>query len=248
AAFMSTVSTLINWSASYLTNDIYARFLRPRAGDRELVAAARVASVIVTVIGATAAFYAHNVTTVYRLILAVGTGPGLVLILRWYWWRINAWAELTAMVAGFLLGAFFMWRIADFGMVLTLTAVASLAVWVPVMLLTRPESEEKLEAFYRRVRPGGPGWRRQRERTGLPSAQDLRRDLARVGAGLMVLFGAMFSIGGLLLLRYTTMVIMAVVGVVGYFWLHALGRPREADEFAGPGPEAGVSRVPGPGQ
>jgi SSS family solute:Na+ symporter len=236
AAFMSTVSTLINWSASYLTNDIYARFLRPRAGDRELVAAARIASVIVTVIGATAAFYAHNVTTVYRLILAVGTGPGLVLILRWYWWRINAWAELTAMVAGFLLGAFFMWRIADFGMVLTLTAVTSLAIWVPVMFLTRPEEEDKLEAFYRRVRPGGPGWRRQRQRTGVEPAQDLRRDLARVGAGLMVLFGAMFSIGGLLLLRYTVAFVMAGLGVVGYLLLRRLGRPR------------GVSPVPGPGQ
>ncbi|MFW5947957.1 MAG: sodium:solute symporter family protein, partial [Gemmatimonadota bacterium] len=105
AAFMSTVSTAINWAASYITNDLYARFARPDAGDRELVWFARVASVLVTALGATAAFYAESVATVYRLILAVGTGPGLVLILRWYWWRINAWAELAAMVAGFLVGA-----------------------------------------------------------------------------------------------------------------------------------------------
>jgi solute:Na+ symporter, SSS family len=95
AAFMSTMSTLINWSASYMTNDLYARFMRPKASQRELVFAARVASVIVMAIAGFAAFQATSIATVYRLILAVGTGPGLVLILRWYWWRVNAYAELV---------------------------------------------------------------------------------------------------------------------------------------------------------
>jgi Na+/proline symporter len=227
AAFMSTVSTLINWSASYMTNDLYARFMRPDASQKELVLAARVASVIVAVIGAFAAFSAQDIATVYRLILAVGTGPGLVLILRWYWWRINAWAELAAMVAGFVVGlvtSVGMLRIDDFGMRLMVTAGITLIIWVPVMLVTKPESEEKLESFYRRVRPGGPGWRRQRERTGIASDQDLGLDVLRVLAGLLLLLGLMFGVGGLVMLRPTTAAVMFTMATTGLLWLRALRR------------------------
>ena len=104
AAFMSTVSTSINWGASYLTNDIYRRFLKPDAAQGELVAVGRITSVLVTVFGALAALYATDVRTVFRLVIAIGTGPGLVLILRWFWWRINAAAELAAMLSGFVIG------------------------------------------------------------------------------------------------------------------------------------------------
>jgi Na+/proline symporter len=205
AAFMSTVSTLINWSASYLTSDVYARFMRPGAGDRELVLAGRVASVVVTVLGAAAAFYAENVTTLFRLIIAVGTGPGLVLILRWFWWRINAWAEVAAMLAGFGVGLGTslvpILRVEDFGLRLLVTSVASLAIWCPVMFLTRPESPEVLESFYRRVRPGGAGWQKVRDATGVEPESRMGRDLLRVAAGIALLFGLMFAVGGALLLR-----------------------------------------------
>ncbi len=205
AAFMSTVSTTINWSASYLTHDLYVRFARPRASTRERVVAARVASVVVTALGAAAAFYSENVTTLFRLIIAVGTGPGLVLILRWFWWRVNAPAELAAMVAGFLVGlgtsVVPVLTISDFGLRLLVTAGITTAVWLPVMWLTRPESDERLDEFYRRVRPGGPGWAVQRARTGVQPDGSLGADLTRVGAGLLILFGAMFAVGGAVLLR-----------------------------------------------
>ncbi len=237
AAFMSTVSTLINWSASYVTNDLYARFLRPQAGDRELVAAGRAASLLVTVLGAAAAFFADSVTSVFRLIIAIGTGPGLVLILRWYWWRINAWAELSAMLAGFLVGAGTslvpVIQIPDFGLRLVVTALASIAVWVPVMLLTPPESEEKLDEFYVRVRPGGPGWRRQRERTGVEPDQDLVRDLGRVAAGLLLLFGLMFAVGSALLLRWPTLLVASLSAGVGAVWLRRMGDSVEDSHSAG---------------
>lgn len=230
AAFMSTMSTLINWSASYMTNDLYHRFVRPQATQKELVFAARVSSAIVTAIAAFAAFQADSIATVYRLILAVGTGPGLVLILRWYWWRINAWAELSAMLAGFIVGfltsvdnPIYTLKIADFGMRLFVTAGVTLLVWVPIMLATKPESDEKLDAFYRRVRPGGPGWKRQRERTGEAPVQDLAADIQRVGAGVMILFGLMFATGALLLYRWTTLVAMLVMTVVGLLWLRRSG-------------------------
>lgn len=241
AAFMSTVSTLINWSASYITNDLYARFLRPNASQKELVLSARVASVIVTAIGAYAAFNSQSVAEVYRLILAVGTGPGLVLILRWYWWRINAWAELAAMLAGFVVGfltsveiPFNPFTIGDFGLRLFVTAAASFVIWFPVMFLTKPESDEKLDAFYARVRPGGPGWKRQRERTGIPPAQDLGRDILRIVAGLLVLFGLLFGIGAVLLLRPATAVVSTLVAVVGLVWLYRLGKPLTAPPMPEP--------------
>lgn len=230
AAFMSTMSTLINWSASYMTNDLYGRFMRPKATQKELVFAARVSSAIVTAIAAFAAFQADSIATVYRLILAVGTGPGLVLILRWYWWRINAWAELSAMLAGFVVGfltsvdnPIYTLKIADFGMRLFVTAGVTLIVWVPIMLATKPESDEKLDAFYRRVRPGGPGWARQRERTGVPAAQNLRADIQRVCAGVLILFGLMFATGSLLLYRWGTLVGMLVMTVAGLLWLRRVG-------------------------
>ncbi|MBW3656253.1 MAG: Na+:solute symporter [Gemmatimonadetes bacterium] len=227
AAFMSTVSTLINWGASYLTNDVYARFIKPDATQQQLVRAARVASALVTVLGATAAFFSDDVGTVFRLTIAIGTGPGLVLILRWFWWRVNAWAELAAMVGGALVGfgttIVPVIKIEDFGVRLTVTLLITTAIWVPVMLLTRPEPDEKLDAFYARVRPGGPGWRRQRERTGLEPAQDLGRDLLRVVAGLLLLFGSMFSLGGALFLRWNVFAIAGSVAVAGLLWLRALG-------------------------
>jgi len=248
AAFMSTVSTLINWSASYMTNDLYARFLRPQATQRELVFAARVASLIVTIIAGWAAFQAQSIATVYRLILAVGTGPGLVLILRWYWWRINAWAELASMVAGFVVGfltsidnPIYSLKIEDFGLRLIVTAGITLAIWVPIMLLTKPESDEKLDAFYARARPGGPGWRRQRERTGIQPAQDLGKDCLRVVAGLFILFGAMFAIGGALLLRWGTALAMTIVFLAGVIWLRRLGHT----QIAPPQPEAPTHPAPG---
>jgi len=229
---MSTVSTLINWSASYLTNDVYLRFLRPAASNREQVLAGRAASVLVTVLGAAAAFHAENVTTLFRLIIAVGTGPGAVLVLRWFWWRVNAWTELAAMLAGFVIGlstsVFPLLQIADFGLRITVTATLSAVVWLVIMWLTPPESEDTLEAFYLRVRPGGPGWARQRAATGVAASHPLGRDLVRSIAGLAVLFGLMFAVGGALLLRPGVAVGNAALAVVGGVLLRRLA-PRETE-------------------
>ncbi|MGF1535129.1 MAG: sodium:solute symporter family protein [Elainellaceae cyanobacterium] len=230
AAFMSTVSTLINWGASYLTNDLYARFFRPQATQSELVTAGRLASVAVTLLGAIAAFFAQDVATVFRLVIAIGTGPGLVLILRWLWWRINAAAELAAMVAGFVIGfatsVVPVVQIEDFGWRLTVTSLLTAAIWIMVMLATPPESPEVLSAFYRRIRPPGPGWRSQQLETGLPPAQSLVNSLGCVVAGVLLLFGSMFALGGFLLLQPLTGWISLVVAAVAGFWLRRLSRRR----------------------
>ena len=249
AAFMSTVSTLINWGASYLTNDLYARFLRPQAEQRELVWAARVSSIVVTLLSAVAAFYAQDVRTVFRLVIAIGTGPGLVLVLRWFWWRINAAAELAAMLAGFAIGLtttiapsvaeFAATRnlplletvannlsVEDFGRRLMVTTGITALVWVSAMVLTPPESDTTLDAFYLKVRPGGPGWKRQQARTGVAPAQDLGKDLLRVLAALMLLFGLMFAVGGFLLLNSWLGFAMLGLAAIGRYWLKTLGSAR----------------------
>ncbi|HLU25478.1 MAG TPA: sodium:solute symporter family protein [Longimicrobiales bacterium] len=256
AAFMSTVSTQINWGASYITSDLYRRFLRPDASQRELVCVGRFASVVLVALAGWVAFHAQDIGTIFTFIIAIGTGPGAVLILRWFWWRINAWAEIASMAAGLLIALFLYtptvdWStwgaigrpmlaiaalarpVSQFGNagVLAVTAFGTAAVWLTVMALTRPESDETLDAFYRRARPGGPGWRRQRERTGLEPLQDLSTDIRSTICGILVIFGSMFAVGGALFLRWGTALASAATAVAAGVLLRRLRRgaaPRSA--------------------
>ena len=221
AAFMSTISTSINWGASYLSNDLYKRFFRPEASDHELTVVVKIASVVVIILGSITAFYANDIRTIFRIVLAIGTGPGLVLILRWYWFRINAAAELSAMIAGFILGLIstfnptFNMIFSDFGSKLLGISIITGVIWITTMFLTPPEKEETLINFYRHIRPGGRGWYFQQQQTGLKPAQDLRMDLLKVLAALLILFGSMFAIGGFLLLQPITGFISLMLAVFG---------------------------------
>ena len=177
AAFMSTVSTQVNWGASYLVRDIYQRFMNRGAGERRLVLMARLASVLVTVFAAAASFYMADVGRVFRFLILLGNGTGTVLLLRWFWWRVNAWAEWAALVTGTLI-AILATTVPSlvalsFGAKLALTAFGTMAVWVPVMFLAGPEPAEVLDEFYRHARPGGPGWRPVQQRTGASAASPL---------------------------------------------------------------------------
>lgn len=242
AAFMSTISTLINWGASYLTNDLYRRFIRPEATEAQLVRVGRACSVLITALGAAAAFFAQDIGTVFRLIIAIGTGPGVVLILRWFWWRINAWAELASMGAGFFVGVFTtlapVLQVEDFGARLLVITLITTAIWTSVMLLTPPETPQTLERFYRKVRPGGPGWRRQQAQTGLPSTQHLATDALRTLAAALVLFGGMFAVGGFLLLKPDVGLIALLAVVAGLVWLRVLRGRSECGKNGGGGERA----------
>lgn len=230
AAFMSTVSTSINWGASFITNDLYLRFVKPTATQTELVFVGRLSSVLVTVLGAIAAFLATDVATVFRLVIAIGTGSGLVLILRWFWWRVNAAAELSAIVGSFLVGmvtSLSPWfKIEDFGWRIIFITISVTCLWVIVLVLTPPESETTLETFYQKVRPGGPGWSRERMKTGLFPAQDLGLDLQRVLASIFLLLGLLLATGGFLLLQQAIAWISLIVAVIGGVWLRHLSRLR----------------------
>ena len=222
AAFMSTISTQINWGASYLVNDLYYRFMHPGASQGQLIRAGRLASVFITIIGASAAFFSESVGDIFRLVIAIGTGPGVVLILRWFWWRINAAAELAAMIAGFFLGLFTsvvpLLVVEDFGLRLFIIVGITTVVWVSVMYSTSPESDETLERFYAKVKPGGRGWRRIQERMQLPETS-LKGVFVRVVAAAMVLFGLMFTLGAVMLLDFYTGAAMAILTTSGFVLL-----------------------------
>jgi solute:Na+ symporter, SSS family len=203
AAFMSTVSTQVNWGASYAVRDLYQRFVRPAADDRQLVRVSRWATVVITVVAAAASFVASDVGTVFRFMILIGNGTGAVLLLRWFYWRVNAWTEWTALIAGTTL-AILCVVVPDlaaltFGAKLAITALGSMALWLPVMLLTPPEAPQTLERFYARARPGGPGWRVVRERVGGESARPLGADVREAVAQLMMVLGAMLGLGGIVI-------------------------------------------------
>ena len=203
AAFMSTVSTSVNWGASYLTHDLYQRFVRPSAGPRELLLVGQLTTVLLLVLGVITALISDSIGTVFRLVIAIGSGPGVVLVLRWFWWRVNAAAELSAMLCGFFVGVFTsvvpLVRIEDYGVRIAVITGLSAVVWLAVMLSTPPESDAVLERFVRTVRPPGPGWSHLRQRFSVMPMESLPAMLRRFVLACGVLFGGLLGTGGFLL-------------------------------------------------
>ena len=203
AAFMSTVSTSVNWGASYLTHDLYQRFIRPKAGSRELLMVGQLTTVLLLIFGVLTALISDSIGTVFRLVIAIGSGPGVVLVLRWFWWRVNAAAELSAMLCGFFVGLLTsvipVIRIDDYGLRLAAITGVSCVVWLVVMLATPPESDDVLERFVRTVRPPGPGWALLREKFDVKPMESLTWMAQRFVLANVVLFGGLISIGGFLL-------------------------------------------------
>ena len=228
AAFMSTVSTSVNWGASYLTHDLYQRFLRPDASQRELLLVGQLMSVILLVLGVITALISDSIGTVFRLVIAIGTGPGVVLVLRWFWWRINAAAELAAMLCGFVVGLVTsvvpLLQIADYGQRLMVTTGLTALVWLTVMLLTPPESPEVLKRFVQTVRPPGPGWNRWRRRLDVQAFESLSTLMARFLFSSGILFGALLGSGAFLLHQQVWGWTGLVVAAVSLVMLRRLGR------------------------
>ena len=228
AAFMSTVSTSVNWGASYLTHDLYQRFLRPNASQQELLLVGQLMSVMLLVLGVGTALISDSIGTVFRLVIAIGTGPGVVLVLRWFWWRINAAAELAAMLCGFVVGLTTsvvpLFQISDYGQRLMLTTLLTAVVWIMVMLLTPPESPAVLERFVLKVRPPGPGWSRWRRGLEMTASESLSDLIARFLFSSGLLFGALLGSGAFLLHQQLLGWFGLVLAVVSLVLLRATGR------------------------
>jgi len=205
AAYMSTIGTHLNWGASYLVNDVYLRFIRPQASRRAQVIASRIATVTLMLLSLVVMAYLESVEQGWKLLLALGAGTGLVFILRWYWWRINAWSEISAMAASFVTSIVLHFTginavdtsSRDYAIAMVVTVAVTTAVWLGVTFFTAPEPDEVLNRFYRKVRPGGPGWRTVAVRLGFGDDRIPGGALAVVNwvAGVIAVFTALFGVG-----------------------------------------------------
>ncbi len=207
AAYMSTIGTHLNWGASYLVNDVYLRFLNPSAGRRAQVIASRVATVVLMLFSLVVMAYLKSVEQGWKLLIGLGAGTGLVFILRWYWWRINAWSEISAMAAS-LVTSVLLWHAhvdaantssRDYAIAMLINVGVTTAVWLTTTLVTAPESPQTLEKFYRQVRPGGTGWRRVSKRLGFADDSIPGGALSWVNwiAGVVAVYASVFGVGAL---------------------------------------------------
>ena len=214
AAIMSTLSTHLNWGASYLVNDFYKRFIRPDSSEEHLVAMGRWATAGLMILSAIMAMtILENATQAFDILLLSGAGSGAIYLLRWFWWRINAWTEIVAMasatIMAFVLVLFVPdgWvetSLLDAAAVKLLIAVSFTSlVWIATTYLTKPESMETLIRFYEQVQPGGPGWKKvidTAEKQGILFSEeqkgwDLPQSLLSVALGTLGIYAALFSTG-----------------------------------------------------
>ncbi len=228
AAYMSTISTQLNWGASYLVNDLYARFVRPDADDAELIRVSRFATVLLMIASLIVTLFMTSIEGAWRFLLAIGAGTGLVLILRWYWWRINAWSEISAMLASLVvsLGLWFGAGLdpddpTQWATIMLSTVASCTVVWLVVTLATRPESPETLAAFYRRVRPGGAGWAHVAQANGLhpESIDGGPLNWTNWVAGVVSVYASLFGIGKIIFAEWMQGIAFLATAAVAFWWI-----------------------------
>ena len=234
AAYMSTISTHLNWGSSYLVNDFYKRFVKKDAPEKELVLVGRISTLCLMIISGLFALLLQNAFQAFKILLQVGAGTGLLFLLRWFWWRINAVSEITAMAVSFLAAVYFEfihtrigfssledWKKFVIGAGITTTA------WLSVTLITKPTDKKTLLHFYRLIKPGGPGWKKfletlEREGKG-PEIKDLLSSkdkwdvpasLLKVFLGCILVYSALFSIGSWIYSNYTAAAVTTVISIV----------------------------------
>jgi SSS family solute:Na+ symporter len=248
AAYMSTLSTHLNWGSSYIVNDLWLRFLRPAASERELIVVGRVTTVLLMVLAALLALELGSVYDGFLILLKVGAGTGLLYILRWFWWRINAYAEIVAMLLSFLLAAGFFYygkaypddSLPDWQQFLVIVGVTTIG-WVAAALWLPSEKPATLRRFYRQVRPGGPGWRavvvaaqKEGELSECQLTWNLPAEIAFVVAGCVAIYSALFLTGFVLYGQWFQASIAACTTILSsvllcFLWNKVAGRDDRID-------------------
>ncbi|WP_047246965.1 sodium:solute symporter family protein [Maribacter thermophilus] len=248
AAYMSTISTQLNWGSSYIVFDFYKRQVNPNATEKQMVAVGRISTVVLMVLSALFALTLQNAFEVFDLLIQFGAGTGLVFILRWFWWRINAWSEITAMFASGIIvillaktslgdmlfapetGVFPEW--ANYPFIVVVTT----AIWMLATFLTPPESDATLRSFYRKIQPGGPGWQKV-----VSDAEKAQEEIVKPGEkwsvpsgvsamllGVTLIYSIMFATGYWIYGRTTSALVLSAIALVsGFLLIKAWGRMKE---------------------
>lgn len=232
AAFMSTISTHLNWGSSYIVNDVYQRFIKPEATEQELVNVGRVSTVILMVFAAIFALFLQNAKEAFGIIILMGAGTGLLFILRWFWWRINAYSEIAAMVISFLVAMTFKFIVPKGTLEgheeLILGVVITTIGWIAVTYMTRPTNEKTLIDFYKLIQPHANGWqpiiksgKAKGELTKIEvTTGKLPNELLGMFSGIFLVYGALFTIGYGLYGQYTFMFIGLGISLVSAYIMY----------------------------
>jgi solute:Na+ symporter, SSS family len=231
AAYMSTISTHLNWGSSYVVHDFWRRFVQPDATERDLVMVARGTTVLLMVMAAALALWLQNALQAFGILLQIGAGTGLLFILRWFWWRINAISELTAMTVSFIVALYLELLHPQFFPGAPLTQSVRLlagvgittAAWVTATLLTRPVDDATLRSFYALVQPGGPGWHRVLDRAaaagepvvGTGAGWIVPQGILAMVAGSLAVYSALFAIGNWIYGRVPLAAGLSIVAIAG---------------------------------
>lgn len=234
AAYMSTISTQLNWGSSYIVYDFYKQQINPNASEKRLVAVGRLSTVILMVFSAGLALLLQNALQLFEVLLVFGAGTGLIFILRWFWWRINAWSEITAMFASgiisivlkltavgpflFAAGTGVLPDWAEYPFVVLVTSI----IWLGATFLTQPESKEVLQSFYKKIQPGGPGWAKvineakleQVEIVNTKEKWSVPAGISAMLLGCVLIYSTMFATGYWIYGKTTSAVILTVVAIV----------------------------------
>ncbi len=234
AAYMSTIATHLNWGASYVVNDFYKRFMNPQAAEKKLVRVARISTLVLMILAGIFALVLQNALQAFHIILQIGAGTGLLFLLRWYWWRINAFSEITAMIVSFIIALYFQFVHPRTGLPpisaplqLILGVAITTISWILVTLVTRPTATATLRNFYRRTRPGGPGWkkviREADEDNDWIEASDVKWDvpfgILLMILGCLAIYGTLFAMGYWIYGKYLPATILTIVAGITSFLL-----------------------------
>jgi SSS family solute:Na+ symporter len=247
AAYMSTISTQLNWGSSYIVFDFYKQQINPNASEKRLVAVGRFSTIILMVLSAILALAMQNAMQIFDMLLLFGAGTGLIFILRWFWWRINAWTEISAMFASGILsillkatplGEFFFntetgilpdWGEIPFVMIITTI------IWVTATFTTQPESKEVLRSFYKKIQPGGPGWakvvgeaKKDKVEIDMGEKWSVPSGILAMLLGVVLIYTIMFATGHWIYGHTTSAMIHTGVALVsGFLLIKAWGRMKD---------------------
>jgi SSS family solute:Na+ symporter len=207
AAYMSTIGTQLNWGASYLVNDVYKRFMVPDKGEKHYVGASQAVTMLLMILSAIVTFYMDSIAGAWKYLMAIGAGTGLVYILRWFWWRINAWSEVSAMAAAFVTSTAmqYVFKLDEnqpehFAYLVLGTVGVTTAVWLTITFLTSPEDRSTLLSFYRRVRPNASLWGPiAKEATDVVAQKDGMFNLMDWLCGVLMIYAFLFGVGKMIL-------------------------------------------------